>query len=352
MNVFYLHGISIIFLLIFYLNSRLKFSKLLIKIQIILQLLLLVFIFSLRDYNNSAFDLPVYMEYFNDTKRIIDVFISSSSWKADYIYFLIIPLLHAFNFDQFEYITFQTFLNIALLFYSIYRIFNNDFQLIFLTFFLIVCTSSFYFLNGNVLRQGLAVPIIILSTTFVPFKSRTLLRSSTFFIHKGALFSIFDNLDFGSKKMYYLIFLLSAIIGVSKIHLFLLQMLPLPNFISQKLEFYSTFERASSNSMIKLVLLFLFNFVFIYFHFNAKIARRLFTIFFVFSNIALIFITFDGIYSRTILYTDTIIPILLVFLLKERFSLRKQYIYLLIFISLFYSVYVYNHPSILGIFGI
>lgn len=109
-----------------------------------------------------------------------------------------------------------------------------------------------------------------------------------------------------------MVLVLAFVLGYFNVFVQLLNLLPLPEFVATKLEFYASFERASSNSFIKLVLLVLFNLFFLKFRHRQGAYAKAYSFFFVFSLAALLLYPFDGMFSRLILYTDAFMPIVAV----------------------------------------
>ena len=77
--------------------------------------------------------------------------------------------------------------------------------------------------------------------------------------------------------------------------------------------------------------------------------EKVYDLFFVFSIAALLLFRFDGMFSRLVLYTDIFIPFLSVGLIQQFSIKRNKSIAVLITIacSFMYSVYVFNHDSII-----
>ncbi len=345
-----LHFISIIFLLCFLITNFIKLSNSIFRIiYSILYIIILFFVFLGRDYETVTIDLRNYMGYYNSTISIYDVFYGLSSWKADYLFFLIMPYLHKFGVMAKDYISIQTAFSLGILFYGVYNFFEKKSYAI-LTIFLMVCSSSFYLTQGNVLRQGFVSSIFIYGlSSNINFKYYKLI---SFFIHKGSMFSYLSFLNSKNVRIRMLLIIISVFLGVFMIDI-LLNYTPLPIFIEDKLRHYTTFERSSKNSLIKLILLIIFNIIFFAIKINSKKYFNLYSLFFTFSISSFFMYSFDGIFSRLILYTDILIPFFLVLIYNIiNFKLKFIYLFFLIFLALIYSIYVFSHNSIITNIGL
>ncbi|GMN10064.1 hypothetical protein MTsPCn9_15210 [Croceitalea sp. MTPC9] len=319
-------------------------------ISITLFLLLVSCIFLDRNYYEVTIDLERYINFYEQTLSVYDVFYSSTAWKGDFLFFLVMPFAHLFRMGPEQYISFQTIISIFLLFLGYLRFFKGSRSLAILGLFFVINSSSFYLTQGNVLRQGMASSLFILSISAVSNKKFFLYKVANLFIHKGSLFSFLSFLTPKNWRTRLFLTGLSLIIGYFSLQFFLLSLLPLPEFFKNKLEFYSSFERASNNSIVKLVILLIFNLIFLRYSNNEKISYlRAYQLFFIFSISAILFFRLDGVFSRLVLYTDAFVPILTIGMITKIGDNRLRLIALVsaITISFLYSIYVFNHPSIL-----
>lgn len=343
-----LQVISLLALVAFLFFAKLKKSYVLSLIFLFIILLTLVVVFVNRDYSSNI-DLPLYMDFYKYNKVFADIFVSKTAWKGDFLFFAIMPVSHLFGFDPENYITLQLIISISLTFVAYFIFFNEKKSWVFLALFFMVNSSSFYLIHGNVIRQGLASSLLLLGVCSPLKKYAIMSKFAAFLSHKGSLFSFFTSFVKVQDNTRIWLIIGATLIGYFSLFIYVLNLLPLPQFIETKLSFYSTFERSSSNSLIKLVLLLVFNFLFIFFRSNDAKFKRVYDLFFVFSLAALLLFRFDGMFSRLVLYTDIFIPILTVGCI-QRFTINKSRsiaILLTVSLSFIYSVYVFNHDSIL-----
>ncbi|WP_350286818.1 EpsG family protein [uncultured Croceitalea sp.] len=301
-----------------------------------------------REYDANI-DLPLYMDFYRYNVSFADIFISKTAWKGDFFFFAIMPVSHFFGFDKETYISFQLVISIFLTFFAYHLFFKQNKSRVFLAFFFMLNSSSFYLIQGNVIRQGLASSLLLLSLSTDTVHLKRVYKILAFFSHKGSVF-VFLSRYFSFNKDYRLAtIVLAFLIGYFSLFVHILFLFPIPEFVQTKLDFYSSFQRASSNSIIKLGLLLLFNLLFLIAHNRKGYYKTVYSFFFSFSIAALLLFRFDGIFSRLILYTDIFLPILIIEVI-ERFKTNKNRAIvsvLMIGASMLYSVYVFNHKSIL-----
>jgi hypothetical protein len=342
-----LQGISICALLVFFIFSVLKKSFVLKAVALGTLLILILVVFTNRDYGANI-DLPLYMDFYKYNVAFADIFISKTAWKGDFLFFGLMPISHILGLGKEDYITFQLSLSITLTFLAYFLFFKDSRALVFLALFFMLNSSSFYLIQGNVIRQGLSSSLLLLGICANTGAKTNLFKAMAFFSHKGSLFSFLSVFLNYRNKTRILIVSLALLIGYFSIFVHIINLFPLPEFIATKLEFYSSFERASSNSLIKLALLICFNILFLFFR-NTNVAyEKAYSFFFVFSVAALLLFRFDGMFSRLVLYTDIFIPILAVGCIQQFTLKRNKVIATLVMIglSLAYSIYVFNHESI------
>ena len=343
-----LQVISLLFLVVFLFFARLKKSVWLSSIFLVFLMGLIIIIFVNRDYSANI-DLPFYMDFYKYNQVFADIFESKTAWKGDFLFFAIMPLSHLLGFDQENYITLQLIISIAITFLAYFVFFKEHRNWLFLALFFMVNSSSFYLIHGNVIRQGLASSLLLLGLCTTVWHYSLLAKIGAFLSHKGSVFSFLTRFVKVGIRGRILLLMVAFFVGYYSLFVHVLNLLPLPAFIETKLSFYNTFERSSSNSLIKLVLLLGFNFLFLFFRNGEAKFMRTYDLFFTFSIAALLLFRFDGMFSRLVLYTDVFIPFLVVGLLQQ-FSIKKNRsiaILTAVGCSLIYSVYVFNHESII-----
>lgn len=343
-----LQGISICALLVFFIFSFLKRSLALKIVALSTLLTVTLIVFINRDYGANI-DLPLYMDFYKYNVVFADIFISKTAWKGDFLFFALMPISHILGLGKEDYITFQLIISISLTFLAYFLFFKDSRSLVFLALFFMLNSSSFYLIQGNVIRQGLSSSLLLLGICAHSGTRTNLFKVMAFFSHKGSLFSFLSGFFNYRNKIRILILLLALLVGYFSIFVHIINLFPLPEFIRTKLEFYSSFERASSNSLIKLALLICFNVLFLIFRNTNRAYEKVYSFFFVFSIAAFLLFRFDGMFSRLVLYTDIFIPILAVGCIQH-FKLKKNRVIatlIMIGLSIAYSVYVFNHESIL-----
>lgn len=343
-----LQVISLLFLLSFFFFAKLKKSFWLSFSVLALLLIIVVAIFVNRDYSANI-DLPLYMDFYKYNQVFADIFESKTAWKGDFLFFAIMPVSHLMGFDQENYITLQLIISISLTFAAYFIFFREKKAWLFLALFFMVNSSSFYLIHGNVIRQGLASSLLLLGLCTIVWEYSLLSKIAAFLSHKGSVFSFLTRFVKVGDRARIGLLIGASLIGYFSLFVYVLNLLPLPAFVETKLGFYSTFERSSSNSLIKLVLLLGFNLLFLFLRNRQSNFERVYDLFFVFSIAALLLFRFDGMFSRLVLYTDIFIPILSVGMIQH-FSIKKSRsigILVTIICSFVYSVYVFNHDSII-----
>ena len=111
----------------------------------------------------SINDAVIYMEYFNEYSDFSSIFTGSYAWKGDYFFFFLGYLFKLFSNDSELYI--RTFYFFNTLFYFVLsalllnrvKVYNYLFFVVF-----VIVSSSFFFLYGNVIRQGLAFNLFLM----------------------------------------------------------------------------------------------------------------------------------------------------------------------------------------------
>jgi hypothetical protein len=323
--------------------------------QIFIYILVVVLFISLRDIIPNS-DTATYIEYFNYYDGFETVYHSYFAWKGDYFFFFLGWIIKLFTNSESLYIFLLDFIAINLLFFAYYRILNtlniNKNTFIVLIFF-VFSTSSFIFLYGNVIRQGLSVSLVLLAISYFIDKKVTV--GIFYFIlailtHKSSLIflPIFIIVFYYDIKWLTIFFILGLSFSLSKLEL--ISMIGDFNilFVSDKILVYQGAEQA--NIDIKLYVLF-FNFIYLLFAINKSyVFDKLFKIWILLFAIVLFSSEIEKFASRLILYNDIILPILyylVLFINKDKKYFKLLFTLNILFVFL-YSVYVYNHQSILN----
>ncbi|NKI31194.1 EpsG family protein [Croceivirga thetidis] len=345
---YFLQIVSVIFLVAFFFFDRAKTSRNFSNLILFLLYLLVSSAFIFRDYQGNI-DIPRYLRFYEQNVHFLDIFTSSSAWKADYFFFILMPLAHLFGLSGEGYITAQLLLSVGLTFIAINIIFKSSKKWIYLTLFLTINSSSFYLIHGNVIRQGLASSLLLLVIASTVTSRQNLYKVLGFFTHKGVALSFLTRPFKLLDTIRPVVFIVAALVGYFALIIIILNFLILPEFVQKKVEFYTEFKRASSNSILKLLILIIFNFLFFSKLNKSEVFRKTHGLFFIYSVFAVLLFRFDGMFSRLILYTDIFVPILTIgFITSFDKSLNRTLALVgAIICSFLYSIYVFNHKSIL-----
>ncbi len=323
-----------------------------LNFQILIYIILMTFFISLRDLTGS--DTIIYIEYFHYYDDFSSVYDSYFSWKGDYFFFFLGWFIKLFTSSEFIYIFVLDFIGIFLLAFGFYRLSKLSFlnnNLFFIIMFFVFSTSSFIFLYGNVIRQGIAISLIIVSLSYFLDKRKFLgiiYFLLAIFTHKSSLIFLpvfLPVLYFNIKwRTIIFIFIVSFLVGklqlITKIADFNIL------FVSDKILSYQNAEQMNLN--LKLIILMINTIIFSLFINKNIIFDKILKIWILLFSVVLFSIEIEKFASRLILYNDILTPLLYGMIL---FISRKEKYFSILLISEFlfimiYSFYVYNHPSI------
>lgn len=332
-------------------------------------------VFVLRDFYEIK-DALVYMDYFREYDDFYSIFNGSYSWKGDYSFFFFGWLTKLFIDSPMSYMAFFYYINcfFALLFlYKISCKMECHYHLLlFLSFF---CSSSFYFLYGNVVRQGMAFSFFLLFVLVVlSFKGwvRIILGVIVFLVaiysHKSVIVlfcSIALFFAYKKKSMFTLLVLGVLLTIVFKdVLLFVMNVFfGEYSMLRGKIEDYASGD-ASSNITSKFVISFLgLSFVSMRRHFlelngskEAVVDLLTFAAISCFL-VAILTFGFGKMTTRFLLYVDILISILLpvIFCLKLRSGFLNGFSELVAInfysiVCLLYGGVILMHPSLILLF--
>lgn len=355
MNTSVLLSIGSLFLFFTIIYSSFIKNKLFQYFQVFIYIFIVVLFIALRNIIPGS-DTATYIEYFHYYDGFDTIFNSYFSWKGDFFFFFLGWFIKLFTKSDFIYIFLLDFMAIYLLFFAYYRILNtfsinkNTFSIL---IFFVFITSSFIFLYANVIRQGLAISIILLSISYL-IEKRTKIGIFYFilaiFTHKSSfiflpIFIIVFHYNIKWLTLFFILgisFLVGKLELISKIADFNIL------FVSDKILGYQGVEQV--NIDIKILLLFI-NFIYLSISINKNVIYDvLFKIWVLLFSIILFSSEIEKFASRLILYTDIMLPLfyyLMLFLNKEKKYFKLLFISNILFAFL-YSQYVYNHHSILN----
>ena len=272
--------------------------------------LILTFLFYQRNIE-SILDMSLYLEelVFLKNGSIIE---SRLFWKGEY-FFLILLKIFSNILDPKTSLYLLVFSGIVLYLSAltkIARIHNiNSFYILLLT----SCSIYFYLVFGNTLRQGIALALALNATLFYYNKKYWLVLLFGIFSilsHRSAIilfiYPIIKELSNVKLKSYWTLF--------SLIIIFIL-FVNLKEYFYLKFYSYSMSNKDIFKDSIKLMISFALC-VLIFFH-SRKVPGYFKYTFVAITLIASIFISFDSISSRLLLYNQAITPFILLFLVKK-----------------------------------
>ena len=342
---------NIIVLSFFSLLSKIKTLSNNVRSSIIFLLpLILVSIFSIfyiQDYIYLDNDIYRYINFYSQIDTF-ERYLYYSLADLDFVFFGIMFIFKYLGFTSIFFIKFILGVSVLILLRGLF-IFFKDTSDYFLCLLLIMSSSSFYFLYGNVIRQGLATSILffLISSN----AKERLLNIFMPFIHKASIPYFLRSFIILKKKILIIYLIISSIVCFYAINI-LTQLLSLTNLSS--LDFYlNVFTRESSdNSQLKLIILALNIFYFTLFLSKERMNKKqlnLFKSYFVFGCLTICVYQIDGIFSRLNYFcTFLSFPLHIVYMSLIRYKFRKLLLYfILLFFSITYSFYVFNHPSII-----
>jgi hypothetical protein len=288
-------------------------------------------------YNQDGFTTDTYryaLIWFNEIKTIDDIFNGTSSWKADYVFFTIPYLVNYITSNPNIYLFINALISFTLLFYAYYKIINgNKYYYIFpFIMFLILMTSTVIANYGNLLRQGLAISLTLMSISYMlekKYKYGYLFLLIALFSHKSVIiffiiyFLVFHT-EIKLKNYFFALFAslpfvflnISSLIGDNFF------------FISEKLDSYK--ESLSKMLLYKSILLF-FIAVILYAFFKNKSYNyhfdKIFKIYLFVLIISFIFFKIEIISGRLLYYPSILLPYFIFYFL---FFIKQKNLYFFI----------------------
>lgn len=308
-----------------------------------------VFLLMLRDPHAPA-DSGNYLLMYNEQLRFSDIFLA---YHGNIFFSFTQYLGNLAGFSAERFFIIQTISYFLLTFFGLRLIFtSNKMLLMSLCFF--VLTSSFILLYTNVIRQGLALSLIILSIGL-------LVRGFRIFGYFALLLAIFSH--FSALVVVFVIFLARNVNVKERFYFVFISILPFLPFISnfilsglgghiQKIESFSTKEYSNTLMYLKLFILYISLLVFYFFGFYRKIFKdeRYFFVFKVyFLLVAFVFFTLPVLLlsSRYLYYSSALLPILYTFInfhSPNIISVNARF-YIGLLMSLIFGVFVYSFNS-------
>lgn len=336
--------------------------------------------FSFRDILDIH-DAVVYMGYFREYSDFSSIFNGSYAWKEDYFFFFIGYFFKLFSNDDMLYMQFFYFLNSIFFFFTLFLITLKVGRVeVFIIILFVLSSSSFYFLYGNVVRQGLALSLFLLFTYLSIINSTILIKvlmllvtACAYYSHK-AVFILFLAVLFLPilKKTPYISFLLlgSLISYISSyFYKILLSIVGVEGSLILKLDIY---QQAGGQHDVFMKFLITFCMLFLAGKILNFCKLRQFgghsfiqvTDIFYFSAttnffISVLMIPFAKIATRFLLYSDILlallIPLSITFVLNRTNRVagmnKQSYKCVILLLCFGYSIIVFSHPAIESLFG-
>ena len=319
---------------------------------VIVILILISLFYGFRDiviYNQEGFTTDTYryaLIWFNEIKTIDDIFNGTSSWKADYIFFIITYLVHYISSNPNVYLFINAFVSFTLLFYAYYKIINGSkyYYLFPFVIFLILMSSTVISNYANLLRQGLAISFVLMSIAYMlekNYKYGYLFLLLALFSHKSVIiFFIIYFFVFHTKiKLKKYLFALFASIPF----LFLnVSTIIGSNFflLSEK---FNAYQESNSTMLLYRVILLFFIALFLYIFLKNKYYTYTFDkIFKIYISVlinSLIFFKIEIISGRLLYYASILLPYFIFYFLFY-FKQKTLYFFVVTIFSLLYGFIV------------
>jgi len=271
-------------------------------------------------------DSYYYVQFFSEISSIKDLFYGVTSWKKDYVFFSIslfsahlVPI-----FGDKAHIFLVSFISIGILLLTIYKFYKDDPVRLTTHLIFVLVSTSFIALYGNLIRQGLAISILLLSIFY--YSRRKNLLSIIYFLiayycHKSciifAAFPFILLVEKKIKKMYLAESIFIILLIIYAIGNISYSLIPEVGFISDKVAIYS--GAISSSFNIKLISIVLI--IFVTFLLRKSPLDFLFYKFLIYVGIlALIASPYELIANRILFYSFLPMP----FLMTRIFYFFKQ----------------------------
>jgi len=352
MTTFYIVYEILILFLLSYLSIMIK-NKSLTFIIMFYGLIIVSFFYGFREiviYNPQGFttDSFRYMNWFYEIKTIDDVFYGSSSWKADYFFFLIAYVVHNFTNNHNIYFFVNSILSFSILVLGYYKLIGKKyFYFMPLILLFLVCSSTVVANYGNLLRQGLALSLFILSLSFMLEKKYFIgyfLLFIAIFTHKSTIIFIliyFMVFNINIPIRYYLyIFTIS----VPFIFINIFNFIPI-NFNISILQKLSTYQESTSRMLLyKSIILTLLFLLFYRFRINNLKYTFILKIYIILLVISFFLFKIEIISGRLLYYPSILIPYFLFEYIKNTNKKDITFFVFTIF-SVAYFIIIYEFSS-------
>lgn len=294
--------------------------------------------------------------YFRDITKVLDmdlymneiIFLKDNSilnsrlfWKGEYFFLLIMKSV--------TFLPPKTGLYL-IVFFSLFIFFKSSFEIakffelnILYLIILLITSLSFYMAFGNIIRQGTAISLVMLSYSFYLKKS---VKKAVFFFtiafltHKSSIVLIIPFI-LANTKFSLRSFILFVSIAV--ILFFIIE-----PYFNLKIKSYSTENSDMQKDLIKLssgVIVLLLAFC------KRKLIDK--TLLYTYSYIiliSLIFISVESIGSRLLIYSQIFTPFIFAFIFGKKKSLKNHTTLIATFISFVYFTLIVSTPTFISLF--
>jgi len=170
-------------------------NKFLSKILIFIVATFTISFIGFRDileYNFDGYITDTYRytkEFFPNMNTLHEVFYGETSWKGDYLFFTLTFLIRSITDSPDIYLFLISLISVGILFYAYYRLsvkINKEKYFLFFIL-LLITTVTFYSLYANLIRQGFALSIVLLSITINKKILKYFLLLVAFLFHKSII---------------------------------------------------------------------------------------------------------------------------------------------------------------------
>lgn len=347
--IYYLFSFEVLLLLVFSYYSILIKNKYITYIIVTTIIISISSFYGFRDiviYDREGFTTDTYryaLIWFNEIKTVNDIFYGTSSWKADYLFFTIPYLVNYISSNPNIYLFINALISFSLLFYAYYKIINGSkyYYLFPFIIFLILMTSTVVANYGNLLRQGLAISLVLMSISYMlekKYRYGYLFLILALFSHKSTIifFIIYFFVFYKEIKLKYYFF---GILATLPFIFFNLSDLIANNFffLAEKI---NTYQDSSSRMLLyKSILLFLVA-LFLYLFFENKdytyTFDKIFKIYLSVLMFSFVFFKIEIISGRLLYYPSILLPYFIFYFIFY-FKQKNLYYFIVTILSTLYG---------------
>lgn len=204
---------------------------------------------------NAGNDTEIYIELFESINSFNDIFFGYMAWKGDYFFTLITFLIKRISHNPRFFLVAMGLFSTIILSNGLSRLYGNHKQK-----FNLIClfylTHIPFLLFGNVIRQGIAISLLVFGFSF--YNSRKsifyIFLFLSFFTHKSAIiFLLFPIFNLIKGKSKYIIYLSFAFV-LKSVMFIIITLIP---FLNSKISFYQNNFLETENTLQVVLLTFL-----------------------------------------------------------------------------------------------